>query len=94
MHLIFKCGRPDNSNGLTVAWSVCYSAAAEMKLNKSKKCVQTSKRVNTTDCNKASNGYVTFSHDWQSAEVRSTSFIITQERLFEIQHIGCTDINS
>ena len=35
-----------------MAWSICYSAAAEMKLNKPKKHVQASKRVSTTDCNK------------------------------------------
>ena len=45
MRLIFKCGRPVNSNGLTMAWSICYSAAAEIKLNKPKKRVQASKRV-------------------------------------------------
>ena len=63
MRLIFKRGRPVNSTGLTMAWSICYSAAAEMKLNKPKKRVQASKRVSTTDCNKVSNGYVTFSRD-------------------------------
>ena len=41
----------------------CYSAAAEMKLNKPKKRVQANKRVSTTDCNKVSNEYITFSHD-------------------------------
>ena len=64
MHLIFKRGRLVNSNGLTMAQSICYSAAAEMKLNKSKKRVQESKRVSTTDCNKVSNRYVTFSCDY------------------------------
>ena len=63
MRLIFKRGRLVNSNGPTMAWSICYSAAAEVKLNKSKKRVQASKRVSTTDCNKVSNGYVTFSRD-------------------------------
>ena len=63
MRLIFKRGRPVNSTGLTMAWSICYSAAAEMKLNKPKKRVQASKRVSTTDFNKVSNGYVTFSRD-------------------------------
>ena len=67
MRLVFKRRRPVNSNGLTMAWSICYSEAAEMKLNKPKKCIQASKRVSTTDCNKqgnkVSNGYVTFSHD-------------------------------
>ena len=63
MRLIFKCGRSVNLNGLTIAWSICYSAAAEMKLNKPKKHVQASKRVSTTDCNKVSNGYVKFSRD-------------------------------
>ena len=63
MRLIFKRGRPPNSNGLTMAWSICYSAAAEMKLNKPKKRVQVRKRVHTTDCNEVSNGYVTFSRD-------------------------------
>ena len=53
-------GRSVNSNGLTMARSICYNAAAEMKLNKPKKRVQASKRVSTTDCNKVSNGYVTF----------------------------------
>ena len=63
MRLIFKRGRPVSSNGPTMAWSICYSAAAEMKLNKPKKRVQASKRVSTTDFNKVSNGYVTFSRD-------------------------------
>ena len=63
MRLTFKRGRPVNSTGLTMAWSICYSAAAEIKLNKPKKRVQASKRVSTTDCNKVSNGYVTFSRD-------------------------------
>ena len=63
MCLLFKRGKPVNSNGLTMAWSICYSAAAGMKLNKPKKRVQASKRVSTTDCNKVSNGYVTFSRD-------------------------------
>ena len=67
MRLLFKRGKPVNSNGLTMAWSICYSAAAEMKLNKPKKRVQASKRVSITDCNKVSNarsnGYVTFSRD-------------------------------
>ena len=57
MHLIFKCGTPVNSYGLTMAWSICYSTAAEMKLNQPKKRVQASKRVSTTDCNEVSNGY-------------------------------------
>ena len=93
MHLIFKCETPVNSYGLTMAWSICYSAAVEMKLNKPKKHVQISKRVSTTDCNEVSNGYIKFSRDWQSAEVRFY-VIITQEWLFEIQHIECIDINS
>ena len=63
MRLLFKRGKPVNSNGLTMAWSICYSAAAGMKLNKPKKRVQASKRVSTIDCNKVSNGYVTFSRD-------------------------------
>ena len=63
MSLIFKRRRPVNSNGLTMAWSTCYSAAAEVKLNKPKKHVQASERVSTTDFNKVSNGYVTFSRD-------------------------------
>ena len=63
MRLIFKRGRSVNSNGLTMAWSICYSAAAEMKLNKSKKRTCRQARVSTTDCNKVPNGYVTFSHD-------------------------------
>ena len=63
MRLIFKRGRPVNSTGLTMAWSICYSAAAETKLNKPKKRVQASKRVSNTDYNKVSNGYVTFSRD-------------------------------
>ena len=37
MRVIFKRGRPVNSTGLTMAWSICYSAVAEMKLNKTKK---------------------------------------------------------
>ena len=61
MRLIFKRGRPVSSNGPTIAWSICYSAAAEMKLNEPKKRVQASKRVSTTDCNKVYNGYITFS---------------------------------
>ena len=36
MRLIFKHGRPVNSTELTMAWSICYNAAAEMKLNKPK----------------------------------------------------------
>ena len=72
MRLLFKRGKPVNSNGLTMEWSICYSAAAGMKLNKPKKRIatgkpkkriQASKRVSTTDCNKVSNGYVTFSRD-------------------------------
>ena len=63
MRLVFKRGRPVNSNGLTMAWRICYSEAAEMKLNKPKKRIQASKRVSTTDCDKVSNGYVTFSRD-------------------------------
>ena len=63
MHLIFKHGRPVNSTGITIAWSICYSAAAQMKLQQTKKRVQASKRVSTTDCNKVSNGYVMFSRD-------------------------------
>ena len=63
MCLIFKRGRPVNSNGLAMAWSICYSASAEMKLNKPKKRVQASKRVSTTDCNNVSNGYVMFLRD-------------------------------
>ena len=63
MRLLLKRGQPVNSNGLTMAWSICYSAAAGVKLNKPKKRVQASKRVSTTDCNKVSNGYVTFSRD-------------------------------
>ena len=42
MRLIFKRGRPVNSTGLTMAWSICYSAAAEMKLNKTKKSAKES----------------------------------------------------
>ena len=45
MRVIFKRGRQVNSNGLTMVWSICYSAAAEIKLNKPKKRVQASKRV-------------------------------------------------
>ena len=63
MRLIFKRGRPVNSTGLTIAWSIYYGVTAEMKLNKPKKRVQASKRVSTTDFNKVSNGYVTLSHD-------------------------------
>ena len=63
MRLLLKRGKPVNSNGLTMAWSICYSAAAGMKLNKPKKRVQASKRVSTTDCNKVSNGYITLSRD-------------------------------
>ena len=63
MRLLFKRGKPVNSNGLTRAWSIYYSAAAGMKLNKPKKCIQASKRVSTTDCNKVSNGYISFSRD-------------------------------
>ena len=64
MRLIFKRGRLVNSNGLTMVWSICYSAAAEMELNKPKKREQASKRVSTPDFNEVSNGYVMFSHDW------------------------------
>ena len=78
MRLIFKLGRPVNSNGLTMAQSICYSAAAEMKLNKPKKRIQASKIVSTTDFNEGSNGYVSFSRDRRSAEVRFY-VIITQE---------------
>ena len=63
MRLLFKHGKLVNSNGLIMTWSICYSAAAGMKLNKPKKRVQANKRVSTTDCNKVSNGYVTFSRD-------------------------------
>ena len=38
MHLIFKRGKSVNSSGLTMAWIICYSAVAEMELNKPKKC--------------------------------------------------------
>ena len=61
MRLIFKHGRPANPSGLTMAWSMCYSAAAEMKLNKPKKREQANKRISTTDFNKVSNGNVRFS---------------------------------
>ena len=50
-----------------MAWSICYSAAAEIELNKPKKCEQANKSVSTTE---GSNGNVTFSCDQQSAEVR------------------------
>ena len=63
MRLIFKHGRSVNSNGLTMAWRIYYSAAAKMKLNKPKKHVQASKRVSTTDCNEVPNSYVMFSRD-------------------------------
>ena len=63
MCLIFKCARPVNPSGLTMAWSICYSVAAEMELNKPKKREQANKRVSTTDYNKVSNGNVQFSHD-------------------------------
>ena len=82
MRLIFKRGRPINSNGLTMAWSICYTEPAEMKLNKPKKRLQAGKGVSTSDFNKVSNGYVTFSRDWRSAEVRFY-VTITQEWLFE-----------
>ena len=55
MRVLFKHRRPVNSNRLTMAWSICYSAAAEMKLNKPKQPIQASKRVSTIDCNKVSN---------------------------------------
>ena len=45
MRLIFKRERPVSLNGPTMAWSICYSAAAEMKLNKR---VQASERVSTS----------------------------------------------
>ena len=57
MHLIFKRGRPANPSGLIMAWSICYSAAAEMELNKPKKRKQANKRVSTTE---VSNGNVRF----------------------------------
>ena len=76
MRLVFKRGRPVNWNGLTMACSICYSEAAEMKLSKPKKRIQASKRLSTTDCNKVSNGYVTFSRDRRSAEVRSYTRVI------------------
>ena len=65
MRLIFKRGRPVSSNGPTMAWSICYSAAAEMKLNKPKNVYRQAKEsVPATDCNKVSNGYVIrFSRD-------------------------------
>ena len=62
MRLIFKRGRPVNSTGPTMAWSICYSAAAEMELNKPKKRVQASKSVSTTEFNKVPNGYTLRSH--------------------------------
>ena len=49
MRLIFKHGRPGNLSGLTMAWSICYSAAAETELNKPKKREQANKRVSTTE---------------------------------------------
>ena len=55
MRVLFKHGRPVNSNGLTMAWSIYCSAAAEMKLNKPKQRIQASKRVSTIDCNEVSN---------------------------------------
>ena len=77
MRLIFKRGRPVNLNGLTIAWSICYSAAADTKLNKQNKHVQASKRVSTTDFNKV---YTLRSHviDDEQIEVRFY-IIITQE---------------
>ena len=53
-----------------MALSICYSVAAEMKLNKSKKRIQASKRVSTTDCNEVSNGHVTFSCNSRSEILR------------------------
>ena len=57
MRLIFKRGRPANAIRLNMAWSFCYSAAAEMELNKPKKREQENKRVSTTE---VSNGNVRF----------------------------------
>ena len=34
MRLIFKHRRPANPSGLTMAWSICYSAAAEMEVSR------------------------------------------------------------
>ena len=66
---------PANPSGLTMAWSICYSAAAEMELNKPKKREQANKTVSTTE---VSDGNVRFLCDRQSAEVRFY-VIITQE---------------
>ena len=63
MFLTFKYGRPVDLTGLTIAWSIYYSATAEMELNKSKKHEQASKRISTTDFNKVSNGNIQFLHD-------------------------------
>ena len=63
MCLIFKSGRLTNPSGLTMTWSICYSATAEMELNKPKKREQANKRVSTTDFNKVSNRNVRFSCD-------------------------------
>ena len=59
----FKRGRPTKPSGLTMTWSICYSGAAEMELNKPKKREQANKRVSITDFNKVSNGNVRFSCD-------------------------------
>ena len=70
MCLISKCERRVNLSGLTMAYTVCYSAAAEMELNKPKKLEQANERVSTTDFNKVFNGNVRYSCNQRSAEMR------------------------
>ena len=59
---------------------MCYSAVAEIELNKPKiwKHEHVNKKVSTTECNKISNGNVQLSRDPQSAEVRFY-IIITEQ---------------
>ena len=91
MCLIFKCRRSVNSNGLTMTWGICYSAAAEMKLNKPKKCVQESKRVSTTDFNKVSNGYVT---DWRSHMIYDQQMWDSTLLLHKSDYLKCNVLNT
>ena len=70
---------------------VCYSAAAEMELNKLKKREQANKRVSTTNFDKVSNGNVRFSRDHNDQQKWDSTLSLHKS---EIQRNECTDINS
>ena len=78
MRLTFKHRTPTNQSGLTIAWSICYSTAAEMELNKPKKYKQAITRVSTTDFNKVSKGNVQLSCDRRSVGVGFYVIIIEE----------------